>query len=73
MTAFLFRILLFVVIVLLIWFGARRIWRDWKNAFKAVDKAKHKRDVAERSRPDVVTLTRDKDGKFRTPEERDRQ
>lgn len=65
MTATLLRILIFVVIGLLIWFGVRRIWRDWKGQFREIDKAKHQRDLAERARPDVITLKRDKDGTFR--------
>lgn len=65
MTALLLRLLLFAVIGLLIYFGVRRIWRDWRNQFRAEDKAVHQRHVAERARPDVITLQRDKDGTFR--------
>lgn len=65
MTATILRILLVVIIGLLIWWGLRRIWRDWKGEFRAVDKAKRQRDLAERARPDVITLKRDKDGTFR--------
>jgi hypothetical protein len=68
-TAILLRILLFAVIGGLIYFGVRRIWRDWKNQFRAEDKAIHKRDLQERARPDVITLQRDKDGTFRRPDE----
>lgn len=67
--AFLLRILLFAGIALAIYFGVRRIWRDWKGQFKAVDKARHERDLQERARPDVITLKRDKDGRFRPPDE----
>lgn len=70
MTGILFRIAIFVVVGLVIYFGVRRIWRDWKGQFKAEDKARHQRDVAERARPDVITLERDKDGKFRPPGDR---
>ena len=59
------RIAVFVGIGLAIYLGVRRIWRDWKGEYKAVDKAKRERDLAERARPDVITLKRDKDGTFR--------
>jgi hypothetical protein len=71
MTATLLRILLFVAIALAIWWGLRRIWRDWKGEFKAIDKARHERDLKERARPDVITLKRDKDGTFRPPDNPD--
>ena len=65
MTYVILRIVIFVAIGLAIFFGIRRIWRDWTGEFKAVDKAKRERDLAERARPDVITLKRDKDGTFR--------
>ena len=69
MTAILLRIVIFVLIAGAVFFGVRRIWRDWKGQFQAEDKAKLERDRQDRARPDVVTLKRDKDGKFRPPEE----
>ena len=69
MTAMLIRILIIVGLFGLIAWGVLKIWRDWRGEFKAVDKLKHERDLRERQRPDVVTLQRDKDGKFRPPEE----
>lgn len=68
MTAIALRVLLFAAIGLLIFFGVRKIWRDWTRQFRAEDKAKHQRDLAERARPDVITLERDKDGTFRPPD-----
>jgi hypothetical protein len=70
MTWILLRILIFAVIGGMIYLGVRKIWRDWKNQFRAEDKAKHQRDLQERARPDVITLERDKDGTFRPPDER---
>jgi hypothetical protein len=67
MTAVLIRILIFVAIFAGIAWGIRKIWRDWRGEFKAVDKARHERDLREREQPGVVTLKRDKDGKFRPP------
>ena len=59
------RILIFLVIAGAIYFGFRRIYRDWKGAFKAEDKRLHERDLAERKRADVIDLRRDKDGIYR--------
>lgn len=67
MTAVIIRILIFVAVFLAIAWGVRKIWRDWKGEFKAVDRARHERDLREREQPGVVTLKRDKDGKFRPP------
>ena len=68
MTGILLRVLLFAVIFGAIYFGIRRIWRDWQKQFKAEDKAVHDRDLEERQRPDVITLKRDADGTFRKPD-----
>ncbi len=63
------RILIFVVIALIIWFGLRRIWRDWSTKFKADDEAarlaRRERDLREREQPGVIDLKRDQDGTFR--------
>lgn len=67
MTAVLIRLLILVGLFALIAWGVLKIWRDWRGEFKAVDKLKHERDLRERARPDVITLKRDKDGKFRPP------
>ncbi len=68
MTSVLLKVVIFVLVVGAIWLGVRRIYRDWKGEFRKVDEARHQRDLKERARPDVVTLKRDKDGKFRPPE-----
>jgi hypothetical protein len=70
MTGLLLRALLFLVIAGAIYWGVRRIWRDWRNNFRDLDKRVRQRDLAERARPDVITLERGKDGKFRPPDER---
>jgi hypothetical protein len=67
MTALLLRALILLVIAAVVWFGVRRIWRDWTAQFRAEDNAVRKRDLEERKRPDVITLERDKDGTFRPP------
>ncbi len=69
MTAILLRILVTALIFGAIYFGIRRIWRDWTKQFKAEDKAVHQRDLEERKRPDVITLKRDKDGTYRPPDD----
>jgi hypothetical protein len=73
MTVLLLRVVLFVAIGIAIYWGARKIWRDWTGAFRAEDRARLDRDRAERDRArrtdgGMITLKRDKDGKFR-PEE----
>ncbi|UYN99579.1 MAG: hypothetical protein KIT02_17010 [Devosia sp.] len=65
----LLRILLFVGLAVLIYFGVRRIWLDWSGKFKSDDEqariARRERDLAERQRPDVIDLKQDKDGTYR--------
>ena len=70
MTVLLLRILLFAAIGLAIYLAVRRIWRDWTKQFKAEEKEVHQRDLAERARPDVITLKRDKDGTYRPPDDK---
>lgn len=69
MTAIVLRIIVLAVVFGLIFWGVSRIIRDWRNAYRVADEARHRRDVKERARPDVVTLKRDKDGKFRPPDD----
>jgi hypothetical protein len=73
MTPMIIRIIVIALIALAIWWGLRRIWRDWRGEFKAVDKARRQRDLKERARPDVITLKRDKDGTFRPGDDPDRR
>ena len=61
----LLKIVLFLVLAGIVFLGARRIWRDWRGEAKRLDAADRKRDLRERAHPNVVTLKRDKDGKFR--------
>jgi hypothetical protein len=68
MTAIALRIIIFAVLGLAIYLGVRRIWRDWKGQFKAVDQARRERDLRERKRPDVIELKRNKDGVYRPGE-----
>jgi hypothetical protein len=68
MTALLLRLVLFVAIGIAVWWGIRKIWRDWTGAFRAEDKARLDRDRRDRAQGGMITLKRDKDGKFR-PEE----
>ena len=70
MTVILLRLLIYVIIIGAVWFGVRKIWRDWKNQFRQFIKQTHERDLKERQRPDVITLKRDGDGVFR-PNDRD--
>ncbi len=65
----LLRILLFTLIALIIYFGIRRIWKDWSGKFKADEEEarllRRQRDLAERQRPDVIDLKRGDDGTYR--------
>jgi hypothetical protein len=67
MSAILLRIIIYVAIFGFIYFGIRRIIRDFKNQFRSDDKARRARDLNERQRPDVIDLKRDRDGIFRPP------
>lgn len=72
MTYVIIRIAIFVLIGLAVFWGIRRIWRDWTGEYRALDKARRERDLRERARPDVITLKRDKDGTFRPGDDPDR-
>ena len=65
----LLRILIIAVLALMVYFGVRRIWKDWTQKFDrdaAEEKRlRHERDLAERQRPDVIDLKRGEDGTFR--------
>lgn len=71
----LLRILLFTALALLIYFGIRRIWKDWSAKFDGdaaeAKRLRRQRDLAERQRPDVIDLKRDDDGTYRPENERD--
>lgn len=63
------RIAVFVAIGLAIYFGLRRIWRDFTGAARAEDERRRQRDLSERQRPDVIDLKRSDDGIFRPGED----
>ena len=73
MTLIILRIVVMAVIFGAIFFGVRRIWRDWTKQFRAEEHEIHQRDLKERERPDVITLQRDKDGTFRPPDNDNKQ
>lgn len=72
----LLRILLFTFLALLVYFGIRRIWKDWSGKLDAdaqqAKRLRRQRDLAERQRPDVIDLKRDRDGTYR-PDDDDTQ
>ena len=70
MTLIIIRVVVMAVIFGAIFFGVRRIWRDWTKQFRAEEREIHQRDLKERDRPDVITLQRDKDGTFRPPDDK---
>jgi hypothetical protein len=65
----LLRILIFVVLGLMIYFGIRRIWKDWSKKLnqdaEEARQLRRERDLAERQRPDVIDLKRSDDGTYR--------
>ena len=65
----LLRVLIYAIIAIAIFWGVRKIWRDWTGAFKAEDEEKRRlrreRDLRERAQPGVIDLKRDEDGTFR--------
>lgn len=71
----LLRILLFVALALFVYFGVRRIWKDWSNKFNQdAEEAKRlarERDRIERQRPDVIDLKRGDDGTYRPRDGKD--
>jgi len=70
----LLRSLLFAALAILIYFGVRRIWRDWSGKFNAdAEEAKRlarARDLADRQTHDVRELIRDQRSRLR-PGDRD--
>ena len=65
MTGLLIKLITMAIVATSIYFGVRRIWRDWSGKFKEDDRKRRERDLRERDDPDVVTLRRDSDGVFR--------
>jgi hypothetical protein len=65
MSGVLLRILIVGIILAAIAYGVRRIWRDWTQNFRDIDKERRQRDLRERQRPDVIELKPDKDGVYR--------
>ena len=68
MTGLLLRALVIMLIFGAIYYGVRRIWRDWTKQFRVEEKQIHERDLKERDARGVITLKRDKDGTFRPPD-----
>lgn len=73
----LLRILLFTFLAVVIYFGVRRIWKDWSAKINGdAERAKQlrrERDLAERERPDVIELEQDKDGTYRPKNKNDKR
>ena len=71
MNGTLLRVLIFGLVIAAIVFALRRLWRDWTGAFRMEDTRRRQRDLAERQRPGVIDLKRNKDGVFRPGEDDD--
>lgn len=63
------RVIIIAALGLLIFFGLRKIWRDWTGQFKAEDeeakRLRRERDLRERAQPGIIDLKRDQDGTYR--------
>lgn len=66
------RILIYLVLAGLLYWGLRSIWKDWRKKFAADDaedegrrRARLARNRAEAKGPDVIELKRGEDGVFR--------
>ena len=59
------RMLVFAVVVGAIVIGFRRIFKDWGERFRDLDRQTRERDLRERQRPDVIDLKRSDDGVYR--------
>ena len=73
MSAIILRFVIYAVIAGAVYFGVRKIWRDWTKQFREEDKKIHQRDIKERARPDVIDLKRSDDGVFRPPTPNDKK
>lgn len=67
MNGLLLKLIVIAIVFGAIYFGIRRIWRDWTRQFRVEEKQVRERDLRERDAPGVITLKRDKDGTFRPP------
>jgi hypothetical protein len=61
--------IIYAIIFGAIYYGIRKILRDWRERYEQLDKQRHERDLQERDRGDVVDLAPDKDGVFRPDDE----
>jgi len=63
------RVILIAIIGLAIFWGLRRIWRDWTGHFDSAEqeqkRLRRERDLRERAQPGVIDLKRDEDGTYR--------
>jgi hypothetical protein len=63
------RVLILAVVGFAIFWGLRRIWRDWTGHFNMQEqeqrRLRRERDLRERAQPGVIDLKRDEDGTYR--------
>ncbi len=63
------RFIIYAIIFAAIYYGIRKILRDWRARYAEIDKQTRERDLKERDQKDVVELKKDKDGVFRPDNE----
>lgn len=61
----LFKLLTYIVVFSVVFYGIRKIITDWRNKFIHDDAQKHQRDLKERDQDNVINLKPDDDGVFR--------
>jgi hypothetical protein len=76
MTAILLRIIIYVAIAAFVYFGAKRLWRDFTAPFRSNEPAAPpprgpSAKVDQKKSPDVIELERGADGVYRPPGKRD--
>ena len=71
MTAIILRIVVYAAIIGFVYYGARRIWRDFQNQFRPSAAPPRPPKVDERQTTDVIDLKRGSDGVYRSPGDRE--
>ncbi|HVW91517.1 MAG TPA: hypothetical protein VHB74_02820 [Devosia sp.] len=77
MTAILIKVIIYAAIAGFIYFGVRRLWRDFTAPFRAMQGQAgpfpRRPDLNETARPDVIELKRGPDGVYRPPDSGERR
>ncbi len=69
----LFKLLTYIVVFSVVFYGIRKIITDWRDKFNHDDAQKHQRDLKERDQDNVIDLKADDEGIFRPKDENDKK